>query len=191
MSSRLSENIIKSSIEVKESLLNDSETLDKIDQVAKVIAESLDLNKNLYICGNGGSASDAEHIAAELSGRFYKDRPALKCHALNSNNAYLTAVSNDYGYENIYSRLVEGWMTEGDILIGISTSGNSMNIVNAIKTAKNKNIFTVGLLGRNNGLIGDLANVSINIDSTVTPRIQESHILVGHIICELIESSLF
>jgi D-sedoheptulose 7-phosphate isomerase len=142
-------------------------------------------------CGNGGSAADAQHLAAELSGRFYKDRKALPSDALHCNTSYLTAVANDYSYDVIYSRLVDGTMNSGDILIGLSTSGNSKNIINAFKTAKEKGIVTIGLTGIVGGEIAVLSDYLINIPSTDTPRIQEAHIMVGHIICELVESKLF
>lgn len=183
--------IIQKSIDAKELLLNSDETIQQLQEIVLKISECFKAGKSLYICGNGGSASDAEHIAAELSGRFYLDRPALSCHALSSNNAYITAVANDYGYDEIYARLVGGWMTKGDILLGLSTSGNSKNVINAFTEAKKRNIFTISFLGKSTGQIGDISDISINIQSEVTPRIQESHILIGHIICELVEETVF
>jgi D-sedoheptulose 7-phosphate isomerase len=142
-------------------------------------------------CGNGGSAADAQHLAAELSGRFYKDRKALPSDALHCNTSYLTAVANDYSYDVIYSRLVDGTMNSGDVLIGLSTSGNSKNIINAFKTAKENGIITIGLTGESGGKMEILSDYLINVPSTDTPRIQEAHIMIGHIICELVESKLF
>jgi D-sedoheptulose 7-phosphate isomerase len=142
-------------------------------------------------CGNGGSAADAQHLAAELSGRFYKDRKALPSDALHCNTSYLTAVANDYSYDVVYSRLVDGIMNTGDVLIGISTSGNSKNIINAFEVAKKKKIITIAFTGENVGNMGIVSDCLINIPSTDTPRIQESHILIGHIICELVEEKLF
>jgi len=142
-------------------------------------------------CGNGGSAADAQHLAAELSGRFYKDRKALPSDALHCNTSYLTAVANDYSYDVVYSRLVDGTMVGGDVLIGLSTSGNSKNIINAFKAAKEKGIITISLTGETGGKLGILSNHLINVPTTDTPRIQEAHIMIGHIICELVESKLF
>jgi D-sedoheptulose 7-phosphate isomerase len=142
-------------------------------------------------CGNGGSAADAQHLAAELSGRFYKDRKALPSDALHCNTSYLTAVANDYSYDVIYSRLVDGTMNSGDVLIGLSTSGNSKNIINAFEKAKEKGIITIGLTGESGGKMEILSDYLINVPSTDTPRIQEAHIMIGHIICELVESKLF
>ncbi len=135
--------------------------------------------------------ADAQHLAAELSGRFYKDRKALPSDALHCNTSYLTAVANDYSYDVVYSRLVDGNMNSGDILIGLSTSGNSKNIINAFETAKEKGIITIGLTGESGGKMEILSDYLINVPSTDTPRIQEAHIMIGHIICELVESKLF
>lgn len=183
--------IIKKSIEVKQSILNDIELQNTILKSVDVISESFRLGNRVMFCGNGGSAADAQHLAAELSGRFYKDRKALPADALHCNSSYLTAVANDYSYDSIYSRLVDGTMKRGDILIGISTSGNSKNIVSAFEVANKKNIITIGLTGKDGGLIGQLSDYLLNIPSDDTPRVQESHILIGHIICELVELKLF
>lgn len=185
------ETIIKSSIEVKELLLKNTEIHKKILSVVEIICNAFENGNRVIFCGNGGSAADAQHLAAELSGRFYKDRKALPSEALHCNTSYLTAVANDYSYDVVYSRLVDGTMNKGDVLIGISTSGNSKNIINAFKTAKQKEIITIAFTGENGGQMGTLSNYLINIPSKDTPRIQESHILVGHIICELVESKLF
>ena len=145
----------------------------------------------IWWCGNGGSAADAQHLAAELSGRFYFDREPLSSEALHVNTSYLTAVANDYSYDVIYSRYLKGCGKKGDMLIGISTSGNSKNIVNAFKTAQDKGITTIGMTGETGGDMAEYSNFLLNIPSNDTPRIQESHIMLGHIICELIEEKMF
>ena len=145
----------------------------------------------MLLCGNGGSASDAQHIAAELSGRFYSDRPPLYAEALHVNSSYITAVANDYGYESTYARMVEAAGREGDVFVGISTSGNSPNVVKAMKKANEIGMLTVGLTGRDGGKIQEICDIMIRIPSDDTPRIQEAHILVGHIICQLIEEEMF
>jgi len=185
------DDIIKKSIELKQSILLDNSLHKVIYNSIDVIVNAFENGNKVMFCGNGGSAADAQHLAAELSGRFYKDRKALPSDALHCNTSYLTAVSNDYSYDIIYSRLVDGTMNSGDILIGISTSGNSKNIINAFKTAKEKGIITIGLTGETGGKMGTLTDYLINIPSMDTPRIQEAHIMIGHIICELVESKLF
>ncbi len=142
-------------------------------------------------CGNGGSAADAQHLAAEFSGRFYSDRDPLPSEALHCNTSYLTAVANDYGYEFVYSRIVKGTGAEGDVLIGLSTSGNSVNITNALQTAKEIGMITAGFTGETGGKMKDLCDYLVNVPSKDTPRIQESHIMIGHIICQLVEEELF
>jgi D-sedoheptulose 7-phosphate isomerase len=142
-------------------------------------------------CGNGGSAADAQHLAAEFSGRFYKNRKALPAEALHCNTSYLTAVANDYSYDVIYSRLLDGIGVKGDVLIGLSTSGNSKNILNAIDVAKQIGIASIALTGETGGKMKDSSDILINVPSIDTPRIQESHIMIGHIICELVEEKLF
>jgi D-sedoheptulose 7-phosphate isomerase len=185
------ETIIKSSIEVKELLLKDTEIHKTILSVVEIICKAFKNGNRVMFCGNGGSAADAQHLAAELSGRFYKDRKALPADALHCNTSYLTAVANDYDYDSIYSRLVDGTMNSGDILIGISTSGNSTNIVKAFEVANGKNIITIGLTGIDGGKLNKISDYILKIPSIDTPRIQESHILIGHIICELVEEKLF
>jgi len=185
------EKIIKSSIEVKEDLLKDTQLHKDILSVVDVICKTFERGNRVIFCGNGGSAADAQHLAAELSGRFYKDRKALPADALHCNTSYLTAVANDYDYDSIYSRLVDGTMNMGDVLIGISTSGNSKNIVKAFEVANQKNITTISLTGISGGLLKNLSDYCLTVNSTDTPRIQECHILIGHIICELVESKLF
>ena len=185
------ERIIKGSIEVKEGLLNDKEIHNTILSVVDTICDTFQKGHRVVFCGNGGSAADAQHLAAELSGRFYKDRKALPAEALHCNTSYLTAVANDYDYDSIYSRLVDGTMGYGDTLIGISTSGNSKNIVKAFEVANRKNITTISLTGIGGGLLKNLSDYCLEVPSNDTPRIQESHILLGHIICDLVEYKLF
>ncbi len=182
---------IAASIEVKRQLLADEKFLQKIEAVIDIVTNSFQSGNKVLFCGNGGSAADAQHLAAEFSGRFYKDRKALPSEALHCNSSYLTAVANDYSYDVIYSRLVEGICVEGDVLIGLSTSGNSKNILNAFAAAKEKGAITVGLTGDSGGKMKDACDHLLNVPSSDTPRIQESHILIGHIICELVEAKIF
>jgi D-sedoheptulose 7-phosphate isomerase len=184
-------NIIQSSIDTKQKLLANQGMIKTIGNVVDVIVNAFSNDKHVYFCGNGGSAADAQHLAAEFSGRFYKDRKALPAEALHCNTSYLTAVANDYSFDDIYSRLVDGIGKEGDVLIGLSTSGNSANIVNAFDTARKKKMITVGFTGDSGGKLKKLSDFLINIPSTDTPRIQESHIMVGHIVCQLVEEGIF
>lgn len=183
--------IIQESIQVKQNLLSNTALLQQIEAVVNVVTDAFRNGHKVQFCGNGGSAADAQHLAAEFSGRFYKNRTALPSDALHCNSSYLTAVANDYGYDEVYSRLVEGTMQSGDILIGLSTSGNSPNIVKAFETARAKNIITVGFTGNGGGKLEELSQFLLDIPSKNTPRIQESHIMIGHIICELVEANLF
>lgn len=183
--------LIKSSIELKSAILSDAAMLSKLAEVSMATAEAFKKGNKVLFCGNGGSAADAQHLAAEFSGRFYKDRKALPAEALHCNTSYLTAVANDYSYDVIYARLLEGIGANGDVLMCFSTSGNSVNILNAIETAKEKGIITVGFTGTTGGKMKSLCDFLFNVPSTVTPRIQESHILLGHIICELVENEVF
>lgn len=184
-------NIIQSSIETKQKVLANEELIKTICSVVNMIVTAFKNDKHVYFCGNGGSAADAQHLAAEFSGRFYKDRKALPAEALHCNTSYLTAVANDYGFDHIYSRMVDGIGKEGDVIIGLSTSGNSANIVNAFDTARKKKMITVGFTGDSGGKLKSLSDYLINIPSTDTPRIQESHIMIGHIVCELVEIKYF
>jgi D-sedoheptulose 7-phosphate isomerase len=145
----------------------------------------------LWFCGNGGSAADAQHLAAEFSGRFYRDRRALPAEALHCNSSYMTAVANDYGYEYVYERLVDGIAQPGDVLVGLSTSGNSPNIVRAFMTARDKGVHTIGFTGVGGGKMASFSDILIDVPSTDTPRIQEAHILMGHILCQLAEEAYF
>ncbi len=183
--------IIQSSIEVKQQLLQDENLLNTIENVRQSIVTSLQQHGRIYFCGNGGSAADAQHLAAEFSGRFYTDRKALPAEALHCNTSYLTAVANDYSYDVVYARLMEGIGNKGDVLVGLSTSGNSANIVKAFEVARQKGIVTVGFTGMSGGAMKALSDHLLNVPSTDTPRIQESHILIGHIICQLVEESIF
>jgi D-sedoheptulose 7-phosphate isomerase len=183
--------IIHESISVKQALMADVHLIAQIDTVVKVITTAFQNGNSVYFAGNGGSAADAQHLAAEFSGRFYKDRKALPSEALHCNTSYLTAVANDYSYEVIYARLIEGIAKPGDVLVGISTSGNSGNIVKAFEMAKTKQVVTIGFTGDKGGKMKEISDYLINVPSNDTPRIQESHILVGHIICELVESNIF
>jgi D-sedoheptulose 7-phosphate isomerase len=183
--------IIKASIDTKRQVMEDELLLQTINScIHKIVLAFKNGNKVLF-CGNGGSAADAQHLAAEFSGRFYTDRKALPAEALHCNTSYLTAVANDYSFDVIYSRLIDGIGEQGDILIGLSTSGNSKNIVNAFESAKEKGMTTIGLTGMTGGQLKSLSDYLINVPSTDTPRIQEAHILIGHIICQLVEEKIF
>lgn len=184
-------NIIQASIDVKQLVLSNGELLARVDSVADAMVAALKKGNRIYFCGNGGSAADAQHLAAEFSGRFYTDRKALPAEALHCNTSYLTAVANDYSYDVVYARLIEGIANGGDVLVGLSTSGNSANIVRAFEVARNNKIMTVGFTGLSGGVMKELSDYLINIPSTDTPRIQESHILLGHIICQLVEERYF
>jgi len=183
--------IIAASIETKQLLLKDETLQQTISNVIEAIATAFTNGNKVLFCGNGGSAADAQHLAAEFSGRFYKDRKALPAEALHCNTSYMTAVANDYSYDVIYSRLVDGIGVKGDVLIGLSTSGNSTNILKAFEAAKEKGIITVAFTGASGGKMKTAVDYLINVPSTDTPRIQESHIMLGHIICELVEAKLF
>lgn len=185
------QDIIQASIDTKQQLLQNEGLLATIEKVVDIITAALKNGKKIYLCGNGGSAADAQHLAAEFSGRFYKDRKALPAEALHCNTSYLTSVANDYGFDAVYSRMIEGIGQSGDILIGLSTSGNSANIINAFEIAKEKSITTVAFTGITGGQMKSLSDYLINIPSSDTPRIQECHIMVGHIICQLVEEKYF
>ena len=183
--------IIKASIDTKQLVLENEMLLKTIEAIVNTIVTAFKNGNRVYFCGNGGSAADAQHLAAEFSGRFYTDRKALPAEALHCNTSYLTAVANDYGYDAVYARMIDGIGQSGDVLAGLSTSGNSGNIVKAFETAKEKKMVTVGFTGLSGGLMKSLSDYLINIPSTDTPRIQESHIMVGHIICQLVEQKMF
>lgn len=183
--------IIASSIEVKQQLLADEMIIKKIEEAVSIVTTAFQQGNKVWFCGNGGSAADAQHLAAEFSGRFYKDRKALPAEALHCNTSYLTAVANDYSYDVIYSRIVEGTGNKGDVIVGISTSGNSTNIVKAFESAKALGMKTIGFTGVSGGKMKEVSDILFNVPSKITPRIQESHIMLGHIICELVEENLF
>jgi len=183
--------IIAESIAVKQQVLNDKDFQLLIAEAVDVITDAFNRGNKVLFCGNGGSAADAQHLAAEFSGRFYIDRKALPAEALHCNTSYLSAVANDYSYDVIYARLLDGIGVAGDVIIGLSTSGNSKNIIKAFETAREKNIITIGFTGASGGKMKELSDFLFNVPSTVTPRIQESHILIGHIICELVEEKIF
>ena len=182
---------IHTSAENFNNLLNDQQLLQAIEQIVGVCISAFEQDKKILLCGNGGSASDAQHIAAELSGRFYKDRKPLFAEALHVNSSYMTAVANDYGYEQTYARMLQAAGRKGDVLIGISTSGNSPNVVKAIEKANEVGLTTIGFTGQDGGKMNAICDFMIKIPSDDTPRIQEAHILIGHIICQLIEEELF
>ena len=183
--------IIKASIAVKEATLRDPAMIATVNQVVNQFVLALKAGKKILFCGNGGSASDAQHIAAELSGRFYLDRPALYAEALHVNTSFLTAVANDYGFDEVYARLLGAAGSPGDILVALSTSGNSKNIIRAIEVGKEKGMTVIGMTGLSGGKMNTLTDFILKIPSTDTPRIQEVHILLGHIICELVEAQMF
>lgn len=187
---RISESI-QDSIEVKQKILSDDTLLELIREVAMLCIKAFCNGNKVLFCGNGGSAADAQHLAAEFSGRFYYDRPPLPSEALHVNTSYLTAVANDYSYDEVYARIIKGSGKEGDILIGISTSGNSTNIIRAFDAANELGMVTIAMTGQSGGKMKNHCDYLINIPSSDTPRIQESQIMIGHIICELVESSLF
>ncbi|HMP94651.1 MAG TPA: D-sedoheptulose 7-phosphate isomerase [Phnomibacter sp.] len=183
---------ISESIATKQALLASELLLTTTQQVAEAMIAALKANRHIYFCGNGGSAADAQHLAAELSGAFYnRGRRALPAEALHTNSSYLTAVANDYGYDYVFARLVEGIMQPGDILIGLSTSGNSPNVVKAFEAAQHSGVITVGLTGAGGGAMASLSQYLLNVPSQDTPRIQEMHMLLGHTLCQLVEFELF
>jgi len=182
---------IKQSYETKQAIYENDVLLDKIVEVAQKCVALYKTDKKTILAGNGGSAADAQHIAAELVGRYGFDRPSIPSLALTTDTSNLTAIGNDYGYDQVFSRQLEGMGQEGDIFIGISTSGNSVNIIKAFESAKKKNIFTVALVGRDGGTMAQIADIALVVPSNATPRIQESHILIGHILCDIIEKEIF
>jgi D-sedoheptulose 7-phosphate isomerase len=182
---------IKKSYETKQIIYKDEELLSNIELVAQKCVELYKQGKKLILAGNGGSAADAQHIAAEMVGRYGFDRESLPSLALTTDTSALTAIGNDYGYDKVFSRQLEGMGQDGDLFIGISTSGNSLNIINAFHSAKKKNILCVALVGKDGGEMAKLADIALIVPSDSTPRIQESHILIGHILCDIIEKEIF
>jgi D-sedoheptulose 7-phosphate isomerase len=182
---------IQQSIKVKGDLLSDPTIVGEIEIVVKEIISCYRNGGKVLLCGNGGSAADAQHIAAELSGRFYFNRPPLYAEALHANTSYLTAVANDYSFDEVYARLITGMGRKGDVLIAISTSGNSPNILKAVEAARTQEMVIVGFTGSGGGKLKNSSDFLLNVNSSDTPRIQEAHIMIGHIICQLVESELF
>jgi D-sedoheptulose 7-phosphate isomerase len=184
-------NIISESVAVKNKVLQNEALLNTVEEIVSLMVKALQNGNRIYFCGNGGSAADAQHLAAEFSGRFYIDRDALPAEALHCNTSYLTAVANDYSYDVVYARLIKGIGLKGDFLVGLSTSGNSGNIIKAFEVAREKGITTIGFTGETGGKMKPVSDYLLNVPSTNTPRIQESHILLGHIICQLVEEQYF
>ncbi len=185
------ENNFLESIELKKQIYSDKNMLQQIVEISNLIIKRYQNDGKVLFCGNGGSAADAQHLAAEFSGRYYYDRPPLFAEALHVNTSYLTAVANDYSYDEIYSRLIKAYGRKDDILFGLSTSGNSPNVINALQQAKSQGVITIGLSGKDGGKMNDLCDYIFKIPSKNTPRIQECHMLIGHTICELVEQGLF
>ena len=183
------ESIIQDSVQVKNEI--GKTQIDTIIEATKLICECLKNNAKVILFGNGGSAADSQHIAAELIGRFQKNRTALGAISLNTNTSIITAIANDYGYDKIFSRQIEGLAKNDDIVIGISTSGNSKNVILGIQQAKKQGLKTIVFSGCGGGNLAKEADISITVASNITARIQEAHIMIGHIICELIEDELF
>ncbi|NOR86468.1 MAG: SIS domain-containing protein [Bacteroidales bacterium] len=182
---------LQDSIKLKQDVLDNQDFIQQIEAIAQNIVTSFKNGGRVYFCGNGGSAADAQHIAAELSGRYYYDRPPLPAEALHVNTSYITAVANDYNYDEIYARLFKAFGQEKDVLIGLSTSGNSQNVIRAFEEAKLKGVLTVAFTGETGGKMADLVDVIFKIPSKDTPRIQEVHMLLGHSICEIVEQKMF
>ncbi|MDG1295925.1 MAG: D-sedoheptulose 7-phosphate isomerase [Saprospiraceae bacterium] len=183
--------LIAESLYVKQQLLNNEELIQNLELASKLFMDCFKGDGKVLFCGNGGSAADAQHISAELSGRYKLDRKPLFAEALHVNTSYMTAVANDYSYDEVYSRMVEAAGRKGDVLVAISTSGNSSNILRAIEKARSVGMHVVGMTGQSGGAMKENCDILLNAPSSNTPRIQECHILMGHIICELTEKGLF
>ncbi|EAJ1413996.1 D-sedoheptulose 7-phosphate isomerase [Campylobacter jejuni] len=179
------------SILVKEQILKDENLITLIKNASLEVIKAYRNGNKTLLAGNGGSAADAQHIAGEFVSRFYFDRPGIASIALTTDTSILTAIGNDYGYENLFARQVQAQGVKGDVFIGISTSGNSKNILKALELCKQKEIISIGLSGASGGAMNELCDYCIKVPSTCTPRIQEAHILIGHIICAIIEEELF
>ena len=184
-------NIIQASIDTKAKVLSDTAMVARIAEVSKAVAAAFRAGNRVYFCGNGGSAADAQHLAAEFTGRFYSDREPLPAEALHVNTSFMTAVANDYSYDEVYQRAVKAYGRKGDVLFGISTSGNSKNILLAQEEAKKRGMTVISFTGETGGKMKEQADYLFNVPSNDTPRIQETHILIGHIICQLVEEDLF
>jgi D-sedoheptulose 7-phosphate isomerase len=181
----------KEHMQTANEILNDSSILENIEKITKSVVETYNKGGKVVFFGNGGSASDAQHLSAELVGKLKIDRPMLNSMALNVNTSIITAVANDFSFEEVFSRQIEFLVDRKDVVVGISTSGNSKNVIKALITAKNKGALTVGFTGRNGGKVKDVVDILMNVPSDNTQRIQEMHITVGHIICEIVEQELF
>ncbi len=182
---------IQNNIELKRDIMADEVLLNSTEKAMELVLAALKSGNRLYFCGNGGSAADAQHLAAEFTGRFFIDRQALPAEALHCNTSYITAVANDFGYPEIYAHYIAGVGQKGDVLLGLSTSGNSANILSAFKVAREKGLKTIAFTGQGGGMLRDDAEVLLNVPSESTPRIQEAHILLGHILCEWVEKEYF
>ena len=182
---------ILSSVNNYTNILNDQDIQTNIKKIIMLTVNALKDDKKILFCGNGGSASDAQHIAAELSGRFYVNRPPLYAEALHVSSSYITAVANDFGYEETYARMLEACGRKGDVLFGISTSGNSINVVKALNKANSIGLKTIGFTGFHGGDMNNICDIMVKVPSDDTPRIQEAHIMIGHIICQLVEEEMF
>jgi D-sedoheptulose 7-phosphate isomerase len=184
-------NHIEKSIEIKQAILINNQLIDNIHQSAEMIIDAYKKKRKTILAGNGGSAADAQHIAGEFVSRLYFDRPGLPSLSLSTDTSILTAIGNDYGFDRLFARQIQANGNIGDVFIGISTSGNSANILEALKECKIRGIKTIGLTGQTGGRMMDLCDICLNIPSTETPRIQESHIMIGHILCSLVEEIIF
>ena len=182
---------ISEHIRVVEQMLRDEKLLDNLNFISNKMIETFNRKNRVFFCGNGGSAADAQHLAAELSGRFYLDRKALNAEALHVNSSFITAISNDYGYDQVFARQLEAKGSEGDLLLALSTSGNSENIIRTLEKAKQMDVYTIGWTGSKESKMSGMCDLLIRIPSEITPRIQEAHILLGHILCEIVEQKLF
>jgi len=182
---------LRDSISLKEKVFADEKLISVAEEVAARMVSAFESGCKVLFCGNGGSAADAQHLAAELSGRYYFDRPPLAAEALHVNTSYLTAVANDYSYDEIYARLIRALGKPGDMLVALSTSGNSLNVINALKAAHEMGMTTVGFTGADGGVVKGACDLLIAIPSNDTPRVQECHMLIGHLICEVVEATLF
>ncbi len=185
------ESTLKESIQIKQRILDDRDFQKRLSVCIELITQAFKNGNKVFFCGNGGSAADAQHLASELSGKFYIDRPPLPAEACHVNSSFFTAVANDYSYDHVYARYIESSGKEGDILVAISTSGNSGNIIKAVEKAKDLGLSVIGFTGESGGKMKNMVDILINIPSSDTPRIQEAHILAGHIICEQVEKNIF
>ena len=182
---------ISQSISTKQAILDNPDLIARIEKAAQIMTDAYRNGHSALLAGNGGSAADAQHLAGELVNKFYFDRPGIPAHSLSTDTSVMTAIGNDIGYKYLFSRQIEAQGSKGDVFIGISTSGNSENIIEALKACRLKGITSIGFTGNKPCLMDDLADLCIKVPSDITPRIQESHILIGHIICAIVEENLF